>query len=206
MSRKIVAFVAAGVLSLAGLTACSDDSKTSSGEIDPGGESSTSEASPTEPTTTEPTTPAPPDPGGITVEVPDYARLVAPKGWKLNKTNANIIGANEIKTLSDVSFNVTFTDPTDGAGGIDAWIKTAIKAAGAGGITDIKTLDPVTIDGVENYHLVGAFSSIDTVHLYGAAVGGSFIGLQFTLTSAYTKKEAQEIMDSVLPTVEYLVD
>lgn len=210
MTRPIAAHTIAAAMCLVALTACSDDGPP--GEtLGSGSESSTapvtpSESVPTASATTGPTSPSPADPGGVTVEVTDVARLVAPKGWKLDKFTDFIVGASEERTLSAVAFNVINPDPTRGAGGIDAWAASAVRNGRGGSLENVKVLDPVVIDGVESYHVVGTLGTIDTVHLYGAYVGGASIQVDFDFTPSYSNKQRQRIMDSVLATVEYLTD
>jgi hypothetical protein len=161
----------------------------------PTGTPDSSSSDPTAPTETEPTQPAVEPAGGFLIDL-DRIRMHAPDGWKRNDPMSTfLLQADDRKTGSSVSLSdLSAVSSTPIMGQAKIAVKHYPRA---------EIAEPVEIAGVEWYHITGREDRFSTVHLFGTIHNGSEAVIDFSLSDDIPEDEQQQIIDSVLASVEW---
>lgn len=187
MRRTILASLAAVTLLLTG---CGD------GDEDPQADPT---SSPTDTSSTA-SDPTPSEPGVEPATGPlidrDRIRMNVPEGWKKNRQIATFLesasapGSNTGVSLGDLS---AVGEPT----------LQEQAEAGTASRRDVSIEEPVEIAGVDWYHAKGREGRHGRYEQFGTVHNGSQATITFTLDDDVPQAEQQEIIDSVLASVEW---
>lgn len=189
MRRTVLAaLVAAGLL----LTGCSDED--ADPQADPSDTATSSDtATPDEPTASpEPTVePA----SGVRVEL-DRIAMHAPAGWrKAKQLSPFLVQVDEPGSVNSVSLG-------DLSAVSDTPLQEQAEIA-ADNERQSEIVDPVEIGGVDWYHIVGREDRFADFEQFGTIHNGSEAVISFSLDTELAEDERQQIIDSVLATVEW---
>ena len=184
-STLLVATLAAATLLLAG---CGGDDPEADPTSPPSDASSTaSDPTPTEPAV-EPAT-------GVLIDR-DRVRMNVPAGWRKSRQIATFL-----ESASDPD-----SDSTVSLGDLSAVGEPTLDeqaAAGTASRPHVRILDPVEIAGVDWYHATGREGAYARFEQFGTVHNGSQATITFSLDDDVPRAEQQEIVDSVLASVEW---
>jgi hypothetical protein len=199
---------AAAGAALAALVACAG-CQDSGGADEPTATSSEASTDPSAASESPSGSESPSDAAATGVEVAfGGVSLHAPEGWRKAGPRDLIIVATFQKGAVDpqaVSSNISLTSPT----ALNPDLTLDEQAQGSidtqRGSSNLKQADPVTLDGVEFYHLEGRSDTKDIwVYEYGAQVGGRAATIAFDLDrwTYPDKAERDQLVASVLASVQ----
>jgi hypothetical protein len=186
LRRTALAALAAAALLVAG---CGDDEGS---EADPGPTPSGAGSTASDPTPTEPTA----EPATGLLLDRDRIRMNAPEGWKRQRQIATFLDAvSDPDTDSTVSLGdlSAVGDPT-----LDQLAEFATKSR-----PNVRFLGPVEIAGVDWYHVTGREGRYARFEQFGTIHEGSQATITFSLDDDLPRAEQQEVVDSVLASVEW---
>lgn len=189
MRSTVLAALAAATLLLAG---CGGDDP----EADP---TSAPTSSPTDPSSTAsdptPTEPVVEAATGVLLDR-DRVRMNAPEGWKKQRQIATFL-----ESVSDPD-----SDSTASLGDLSAVGDPTLEELAESGTRsrpDVRILEPVEIAGVDWYHATGREGAYARFEQFGTIHNGSQATITFSLDDDVPRAEQQEIVDSVLASVEW---
>lgn len=193
MSRRslvpLLSLVTIGAL----LVGCSSDDR----EAGPGTHPATSSTGPV-PSTDTPT--ATPSASGERIDMEALSFTLpadyAPEGSR-TPTNLGARGKAQLSldTLAVVTVD-NFGDPSD----LSQAIQTHLDFSGYQ--REPRTLEPVTVDGVEMYHLAGRTDALTWVEAFGSDSTSDTIDIQFEFSVEDTAAQREEVVASVLDSVD----
>lgn len=183
---SIAALVVAGLLS----TGCGGGDDQPAPSVTP---TSSASSGTTDPTPTEPAVePA----AGFLIDL-DRVRMRAPDGWKKNDPLSTFLRqAYDPETPSTVALS-------DLSAVSDTPLQRQAEIAADRGRSRTEIVDPVEIAGVEWYHVTGRDDRFTTFDKFGTIHNGSEAVIEFGFDDEIPEAEQQEIIDSVLATVEW---
>lgn len=212
MSRSRIAALVAGLLVGAStLTACSGSSD--AGPEEPSGTSSTSSApatpsTPSTPSTSDSPVDPPPEtssgPAAASGELVEFDGLSAriPAGWKIKDQDFRSAYASRSQGVLVDSLTIQFQDNF----GEQSSLPELIEFHNDFEIfyeRNPKTLEPVTIDGVEMFHLAGKVTDNLWGEAFGADLEQSTADFSFLFSSATGPAERQRVVDTFLASVDF---
>ncbi|GAB2445948.1 hypothetical protein GCM10027062_28730 [Nocardioides hungaricus] len=188
MRRTAITALAAASLLLAG---CGGDP-----QAEPGGTpTSSTPTEPTEPTRSEPTAPVVEPATGFTFDL-ERITMRAPEGWRKTKAPASfLLGADDPKTVSTIILSDLMAVRDQPLAG---QVRIALKST-----PQLKVQEPVEIAGVKWYHLAGRDDQYATLDSFGTIYNDSEAVIDFSLDNDLSADKKQQIIDSVLATVEW---
>lgn len=192
-----IGLVLAGLL----LSGCSDTAAPTpedSGPVPTQTTESTSSESPSEvPTETE-TTPAVAPASGPKIAVRGL-RANAPKGWHATRPYAVMSAAGSIDAIGTKVY--VFRFPNSGLLTLDGLARSSGKSGGWK--FRLERLDDLELDGQPAFHVAGKSNPGEYVERYGAILNDDRLTLTFEFVHGEDKATRDEIIASVLATVQY---
>ncbi|MGB0100752.1 MAG: hypothetical protein WBP61_10780 [Nocardioides sp.] len=198
MRRTALPILLTLLVSLVGCGEGSDDPQTApSSDTSPTATASTESTGSTEPT---PAAPAVEPATGPLIDQ-KRIRLHAPEGWKRKPPSTPLLTLSyDRETYSDLTLGDLPAVREDLT--LDQIAQVARRNR-RGSTTNLRILDPVQIAEVDWYHLRGKDGPDATLDVYGTTFNGSQSTLTFSLKNEIPAAERQEIIDSVLASVEW---
>ena len=190
MRRTTLTVVVVASLLLAGCGGGDDP------QADPGGtptdSPSTGSSEPSEPPTTGPAV----EPAtGFTFDM-ERITMRAPEGWTKDKAPASfLLGAGDPESVSTILLSDLSAVGDDS---LREQARIALRST-----PQLELQDPVEIAGVGWYHLAGRDGQFATLDSFGTIHNGSQAVIDFSLDDEIPEDEQQQIIDSVLATVEW---
>ena len=187
MRRTVLVSIAAATLLLSG---CSDS----------GGEEAGPSGTPTASASSEATEPTPSEPAvepasGFLIDL-DRVRMNAPEGWKKNDPLSTfLLQVDDPKSFSHVSLSDL---SAVGEPSLDELAQFTVDERKRS-----QKHDPVEIAGVEWYHVSGPNDRYTRFEQFGTSHHGSLAVIEFLLDLDLPEAEQQQIIDSVLASVEW---
>lgn len=178
------------VISVATLSACTGE------DDDPSSSAGSPTASPTEPSSSDAATEdaEPPGPTGPVIEG-EGAVLTLPSDYRVLERGAVVTSAEDEQGRVYVGYSEL------NAVGPDTSLDEQAALARRNALTDPppKILEPVTVDGVELYHVAGVgFSVRSVLDEFGARVGNTDFSVRVEMDDDIPEAERQEIVAQVI--------
>jgi hypothetical protein len=189
LRSTVLAALAAATLLLAG---CGGDDEPEAG---PTSSPTDTASTATDPTPTEPAEPTVEPATGPLIDR-DRIRMNVPEGWRKSRQIATFLesagdpDSDSTVSLGDLS---AVGDPT----------LRELAEASTGSRPDVRFEKPVEIAGVEWYRATGREGRYARFEQYGTIHNGSQATINFSLDDDVPRAEQQEIIDSVLASVEW---